>query len=33
MEKNGPRKEYYYDSKLIFEREYVNGKRLKGKGI
>ena len=29
---NGKVKEYYYDGKLIFEGEYLNGKKWNGKG-
>ena len=30
--RNGKGKEYYYDGKLIFEGEYLNGKKWKGEG-
>ena len=32
-EKNGEGKEYYENGKLQFEGEYLNGKRLNGKGM
>ena len=31
MEKNGKGKEYYLNGQLIFEGEYLNGKRWNGK--
>ena len=30
-ERNGKGKEYYYNGKLLFEGEYINGKRYNGK--